>query len=118
MRISSVIQLARQYMLVGIMGAVIAIGLFLIGYFIVYKKLMKGTNLHLFSSYKEAYDKILSGEFRLNDVIQKNSKIKITDANLIYELDSKGFYQPVYDFTTNIDEEENHHIYIPALKNN
>ena len=64
MRISSVIQLARQYMLVGIMGAVIAIGLFLIGYFIVYKKLMKGTNLHLFSSYKEAYNNFSLGEWR------------------------------------------------------
>ena len=69
-------------------------------------------------SLKEAYDKILSGEFRLMDVLEKNSKLEVTDANLIYQLDSKGFYQPVYDFTANIDGEENHHIYIPALKNN
>lgn len=37
------------------------------------------------------------------------------DANLIYLLDSKGFYQPVYDFTININENINH-IYICALK--
>ncbi len=69
-------------------------------------------------SLKEAYDKILRGEFRLLDVLGKNSNMEVTYANLIYELDSKGFYQPVYDFTANIDGEVNHHIYIPALRNN
>lgn len=69
-------------------------------------------------SLKEAYDKILRGEFRLLDVLEKNSKMEVTDANLIYQLDSKGFYQPVYDFVANTDREEDHHIYIPALKNN
>ena len=100
MRISAVIQLARRYMLVGILGAVIIISLFLIGYFLVYKKLMKGTkklnlskvglwsifliymiivlgatigdrisgyesvNLHLFSSYKYAYNNFSLREWR------------------------------------------------------
>ena len=68
-------------------------------------------------SLKDAYNKILKGSFRLIDVLDKNSNIEITDASLIYELDSKGFYQPVYDFTANIDGDINH-IYIPALKNN
>ena len=49
-------------------------------------------------------------------MLDKNSNIEVTNAILIYQLDSKGFYQPVYDFTVNIDEEINHHIYIPALK--
>lgn len=43
MRISTVIQLAMQYILVGIIGSIFVIGLFLIGYFLVYKKLMKGS---------------------------------------------------------------------------
>lgn len=68
-------------------------------------------------SLKEAYNEILKGNFRLYDVLDKNSNIQVTDASLIYELDSKGFYQPVYDFTANIDGDINH-IYIPALKKN
>ena len=100
MRISTVIQLVMQYMLVGIIGSIFVIGLFLIGYFLVYKKLMKGSkklklskialcsifliyitvvlgatigsrvsnyssvNLHLFSSYKDAYNNFSLGEWR------------------------------------------------------
>ena len=100
MRISTVIQLAMQYILVGIIGSIFVIGLFLIGYFLVYKKLMKGSkklklskialcsifliyitvvlgatigsrvsnyssvNLHLFSSYKDAYNNFSLGEWR------------------------------------------------------
>lgn len=69
-------------------------------------------------SLKEAYDEILKGNFRLIGMVDKISNINITDASLIYQLDSKGFYQPVYDFTANIDENINHHLYISALKNN
>ena len=43
MRISAVIQLARQYMLLGIIASIVIVTLFLIGYFLVYRKLMKGT---------------------------------------------------------------------------
>ena len=43
MRISAVIQLARRYMALGTIGVIILISIFLIGYFLVYKKLMKGT---------------------------------------------------------------------------
>ena len=100
MRISAVIQLARRYMALGTIGVIILISIFLIGYFLVYKKLMKGTkklkvskvvlwsiffiymiivlgatigdrtsgyesvNLHLFSSYKEAYNNFSLGEWR------------------------------------------------------
>lgn len=67
-------------------------------------------------SLKDAYDKILKGEFRLNNVLRKDSNMNVTNAKLTYVLDSKGFYQPVYNFTANIDGEKNHNIYIPALK--
>lgn len=66
-------------------------------------------------SLKEAYYNILKGNFRLDDVIKKNSTIDIKDYSLIYQLDSKGYYQPIYDFTANIDGHISH-IYIPALK--
>lgn len=69
-------------------------------------------------SLKEAYDEILKGNFRLIGIVDKISNINITGTSLIYQLDSKGFYQPVYDFTANIDGNINHHIYISALKNN
>lgn len=101
LRISAVIQLARQYVLLGIVGLVFAISLFLFGYFVVYKKILKGTkklnikkvalfsiffiyivvvlgatlvhrmsteyssiNMHLFSSYKEAWNNFSSGSWR------------------------------------------------------
>jgi len=41
--ISGVIQIAKQYFLVGIVGALILTVVFLTGYFLVYKKQMKGT---------------------------------------------------------------------------
>lgn len=49
-------------------------------------------------SEKEAYDKLLNGEFR-DDFIEKNSEIEIKNIKLSYVIDSKGFYQPVYKFT-------------------
>ena len=100
MRILEVIQIARQYILVGIIGSIVLVCLFLIGYFLVYKKLMNGTkklkiskvgicsiyliymivvfgatighrtsgyesvNLHLFSSYKDAYNNFSLREWR------------------------------------------------------
>lgn len=63
---------------------------------------------------KEAYDKILNGEFKDN-FIEENTEIEIKDVKLSYEMDSKGFYQPVYEF---IVEGMNRgtSILIPALK--
>ena len=56
-----------------------------------------------------------AGNFKFYAMPNKVSNIEVIDANLIYLLDSKGFYQPVYDFTININENINH-IYICALK--
>lgn len=61
-------------------------------------------------SEQEAYDKILKGEYRAylgND----NYDFSITNIELTYEMDSKGFYQPVYKFSA-----EEVIILIPALK--
>jgi len=43
------------------------------------------------------------------------SKINIKDIDIIYEIDSKGFYQPIYKFTTESRNLENY-IFIPALR--
>lgn len=65
-------------------------------------------------SMKEAYDKILNGDFKFYDKL--NSNIEVIEGSLIYQLDSKGFYQPVYDFKVNINGNINN-IYIKALNN-
>ena len=65
-------------------------------------------------SEEKAYDKILKGEFK-DDFLEENSKIEIKDVNLSYEMDSKGFYQPVYKFTVE-GLSRGTSILIPALK--
>lgn len=50
-------------------------------------------------------------------MLPENSKMEITGVNLNYILDSKGFYQPVYDFTVKCDGDLNN-IFISALKIN
>ncbi len=101
MRFSSVIRLAQQYFLLGMIGLVIGISLFLFGYFVVYRRLLKGTkklkmskvallsilfiyivivlgatigdrvstdskslSMHLFSSYKDAWNNFSPGAWR------------------------------------------------------
>ncbi|MEO4055194.1 VanZ family protein [Solibacillus sp. CAU 1738] len=52
-----------------------------------------------------AYEEILAGNFKYNE----NKRIKtvqIEQVDLSYQLDSKGFYQPVYAFSTLIDGKE------------
>lgn len=66
-------------------------------------------------SAKEAYDNILNGEFRVFGELEKNAKIDVVGVSLNYELDSKGLYQPVYDFKVKVNGEKDI-IYIPALK--
>ena len=56
MRIYDLIQLARQYMLLG----VIVVILLLTGYFLLYKKLMKGTDkLNKFKELKKALMQVM-----------------------------------------------------------
>ena len=54
-------------------------------------------------SEEEAYNKILNGEFKDYGGLNKNSKINTKDVTLKYEIDSKGFYQPVYYFAVEMD---------------
>lgn len=43
MSITAIINIAREYLLIGIIGAFLASILFFIGYFVVYRRLLKGT---------------------------------------------------------------------------
>lgn len=65
-------------------------------------------------SQKEAYNKFLNGEFKSYQSLTKNLEIEVKDINLKYYVDSKGFYQPVYEITTNNEQLKT--IEIPALK--
>lgn len=65
-------------------------------------------------SEKEAYEKLLDGKF-ITFSGMADAEINIKDIDMVYEIDSKGFYQPVYKFTTEIRNSENY-IFIPALR--
>ena len=65
-------------------------------------------------SEKEAYEKLLDGKF-ITSSDMDGSKINIKGIDIVYEIDSKGFYQPVYKFTTENRNLENY-IFIPALR--
>ena len=61
-------------------------------------------------------NKILNGEFKIYDEFAKNlDKIEIIDFKLSYSLDTKGFYQPIYNFDVKLDGEKSQ-IHIPAIK--
>lgn len=46
----------------------------------------------------EAYDRLSAGKFFHHNRQRQTKSITVRDVSLIYELDSKGFYQPVYRF--------------------
>ena len=64
-------------------------------------------------SEKEAYDKIANGEFQYYG--NGRLEIQIESCSLVYCLDSKGYYQPNYQFGCQINGEESE-IIIPAIK--
>lgn len=71
-------------------------------------------------SEKEAYEKILKGEFR--GAISSDEKVtyNIKTVQISYEMDSRGFYQPVYKFLlekTFDDEVYEESIRVPAIAN-
>lgn len=75
----------------------------------VYKKV---TEKEIISE-DEAYKEILNGRF-----IRYNTKIEtitIKDVNLVYKVDSKGYYVPIYEFDVLINGNTNK-IYIKAIK--
>lgn len=65
-------------------------------------------------SQKEAYDRLKSGKFNSYELYNINSII-VRSVKLQYKMDSKGFYQPVYQFECTIDG-QGRPIFIPALE--
>lgn len=64
-------------------------------------------------SEQQAYDMICNGEFDYRTDIQL--QIQVKECNLEYRMDSKGFYQPVYQFSCSINGEETE-ILIAAIR--
>lgn len=68
-------------------------------------------------SQQEAYEALLSGEFNLFNPLQKEDTLTITDIQLDYTYDTKGYYQPVYVFTGAVNAPDSTvEILIPAIK--
>ncbi len=72
-------------------------------------------------SEQEAFECLEQGEFVVPEVIQdfsEVSEITVSHVKIAYELDSKGFAQPVYEFSVviNQNEGETAEIKIPAIE--
>ena len=63
-------------------------------------------------SEQEAYDLIREGKFQWYG--GEPEEISLGEASLIYQIDSKGFYQPVYSFQVSGDTEST--VLIPAVR--
>ena len=68
-------------------------------------------------SEKEAYDEIINGKFQYGRYYGDINKLVIEDLELKYYLDTKGYYVPIYAFTTIInDNSYPYEILIKAVK--
>lgn len=64
-------------------------------------------------SEQEAFQKLQDGLFQYGQM--ESYDIQVEQISLEYQIDSKGFYQPVYSFEGSVNEEEAV-IIIPAIK--
>lgn len=64
---------------------------------------------------REAYEEILAGRFRCDMEGEKPDSMVIRGVRLGYELDSKGFYQPIYVFDV-LCNQADWEIAVPALR--
>ena len=71
------------------------------------------TEKEIISEY-EAYRQILKGKF--SHYIRDINKVLIEDVKLEYQIDTKGYYQPVYCFNAIVNDEDKQPIYIKAIK--
>lgn len=65
-------------------------------------------------SEKEAYERLCKGEFAWNSEDNKINSLLVEEIYLNYEIDTKGFYQPVYVFVTMLNEQKTI-VKIPAI---
>lgn len=66
-------------------------------------------------SEKEAYEKLVNGEFLYYRQNEETLDITVTDVVIEYETDTKGYYQPVYTFFVLVNDLEGN-ITIDAIK--
>lgn len=55
-------------------------------------------------SQQEAYEALTNGKFNLFNPLQKGDTLTITDVQLGYTYDTKGYYQPIYVFTGSVND--------------
>jgi glycopeptide antibiotics resistance protein len=65
-------------------------------------------------SIKEAYQQIVEGDFRYFTENKKIQKVHVHNVEISYQLDTKGYYQPLYVFDCTVDGEESS-ILIPGM---
>ncbi|MCD7837521.1 MAG: hypothetical protein LUG65_01240 [Clostridiales bacterium] len=64
----------------------------------------------------EAYQLVEQGRFSRQEPFQAGDQVTVTNYQLTYATDSKGYYQPVYTFSCTVNGEEADPIRIPALE--
>ncbi|MFJ7934971.1 VanZ family protein [Sporosarcina sp. NPDC096371] len=57
-------------------------------------------------SQQQAYEVLLNGEFSTYEPLQKGDTLTITNVRLTYTYDTKGYYQPVYVFTSRVNDSD------------
>lgn len=67
-------------------------------------------------SEREAYAQVQAGNFKQYVPFQSEDTLYVIGCSLEYVYDTKGFYQPVYEFTGYVNDMENPWVcQIPAL---
>ncbi|MCD7887878.1 MAG: VanZ family protein [Clostridiales bacterium] len=64
----------------------------------------------------EAYRLVEQGRFSRQQPLRAGDQLTVTDCQLTYATDSKGYYQPVYTFTCTVNGGEAEFISVPALQ--
>lgn len=68
-------------------------------------------------SSQAAFDMVSQGQFYSKENnFSKDSPLELTELNLTYVCDSKGFYQPAYEFVLKTESDKTETIYIMAMK--
>lgn len=62
-------------------------------------------NVDIISS-KQAYEKLKAGEFDVYPNFNKGDILNIKDVDISYVYDTKGYYQPVYNFKAKVNNED------------
>jgi len=68
-------------------------------------------------SEQQAFEALLNGEFSIYNDLKKGDTLTVTDILLSYSYDTKGYYQPVYNFTASVNDPDfTVNIEVPAIQ--